>query len=48
MIAMTLQLLRPTIKMEKEYYDFIEEWEKNNEEIIPYSARLLDVDYKTW
>jgi hypothetical protein len=34
--------------MEREYYDFSEEWARNGEEIIPYSARLLGDSYKEW
>ena len=34
--------------MEEQYYDFINEWATHNELIVPYSARLLDMDYKSW
>ena len=34
--------------MEEQYYDFINEWEKHSELIVPYSARLLDMNYKSW
>ena len=31
-----------------EYMDFANEWAGNNEEIIPYAARLLDKSYDEW
>lgn len=34
--------------MEEQYYDFINEWAKHNEPIVPYAARLLDMNYKSW
>lgn len=43
-----IELLKANEVIEEQYYDFINDWEKNNEEIIPYSARLLDMDYKSW
>jgi Predicted acetyltransferase len=43
-----LELKRPTIDMEKEYFDFINEWKEYGQDIVPYSARLLDMDYKSW
>jgi len=45
---MKLELLRASIEMENQYHDFINEWEKEGEAIVPYAARLLDMDYKTW
>lgn len=45
---MNLELKRPTIDMEKEYFDFINEWKEYGQDIVPYSARLLDMDYKSW
>lgn len=45
---MKIELLRPTIEMEEMHYDFIKEWEDAEENIVPYAARLLDMDYKTW
>jgi predicted acetyltransferase len=47
-IYMKLQLLRASNEMEEEYYDFINEWENVQEDIVPYAARLLDMDYKKW
>jgi len=41
-----LELLKANEVIEEQYYDFINDWKKNNEDIIPYSARLLDMDYK--
>lgn len=45
---MKLELIRANYDMEEQYYDFINEWEKYNEAIVPYAARLLDMDYKSW
>ena len=45
---MNLELLKANEDIEEQYYDFIKDWEKNNEEIIPYSARLINMDYKSW
>ena len=45
---MKLELLRASSEMEDQYNDFINDWEKNGEAIVPYAARLLDMDYKTW
>ncbi len=45
---MKLQLIRATHDMEEQYYDFANEWEKHTEPIVPYSARLVDMDYKSW
>jgi predicted acetyltransferase len=45
---MTPQLLKPALNMEEAYYTFAEEWKENNEEIIPYSTRLLGLTYNAW
>jgi len=45
---MKIELLRPTLEMEEMHYDFIREWDEAKENIVPYAARLLDMDYKTW
>jgi predicted acetyltransferase len=45
---MFAKLVKPTLCMEREYYNFSEEWAKNSEEIIPYSARLLGDNYIVW
>lgn len=47
-IDMLAKLVIPTLCMEREYYNFSEEWAGNGEEIIPYSARLLGASYKEW
>jgi len=45
---MSLELLKPTIEMKREFYDFIDEWEKSGEEITPASVNLEGRDYKSW
>ncbi|MBZ9633433.1 GNAT family N-acetyltransferase [Clostridium sp. FP1] len=45
---MKLELLRANNEMEEQYYDFINEWENCGEEITPYGARLLGMNYITW
>ena len=45
---MKLELKRANHEMEAQYYDFINEWKEYNEEIVPYAARLLDMDYNSW
>jgi predicted acetyltransferase len=45
---MKLELSRASSEMEEQYYDFINDWHNNDEAIVPYAARLLDMDYKTW
>lgn len=45
---MKLELLRPDETMEEQYYDFIEEWEKSGEEIVPAAVRSKGMDYKSW
>jgi predicted acetyltransferase len=45
---MKLELLRANNEMEEQYYDFINEWDNSGEAIVPYAARLLDMDYKSW
>ncbi|MEG1257204.1 GNAT family N-acetyltransferase [Clostridium sp.] len=44
---MILKLVEPTIEMEKEYMDYIGEWEKQEGEIVPYASRRNNYDYKT-
>jgi len=34
--------------MEEQYYDFANEWKEHNEEIVPYSSRLLNMNYSEW
>ncbi|MDD5701110.1 MAG: hypothetical protein PHU23_03580 [Dehalococcoidales bacterium] len=43
-----MRLIKPTIEMKNEYLDFFSDWESNNEEITPYSARLLESTYEEW
>jgi Predicted acetyltransferase len=45
---MKLELIKPSIELEDAYYDFVNDWESNNEEITPYAARLLDMTYEKW
>lgn len=47
-IVLKLELIRASYEMEEQYYDFANEWKEHNEEIVPYAARLLDMDYKSW
>jgi len=41
-------LVLPTPEMKDAYLDFAREWAENNEEITPYSARLLGRSYEEW
>jgi len=43
-----MKLIKPKLEMEKQYYDFVAEWEEQGEALTPYSARLLDMDYRSW
>jgi len=45
---MKLELSRADSEMEEQYNDFINDWQNKCEAIIPYAARILDMDYKTW
>ena len=45
---MKVELIRANKEMEEQYHEFANEWKSNGEEITPYAARLLDMDYKTW
>lgn len=45
---MDIKLLKPTLEMEEEYCDFVEEWNQTGQSIVPYSARPLGRDYRTW
>jgi predicted acetyltransferase len=47
-IKLKLELLRANNEMEEQYYDFINEWGNSGEEITPYGARLLGMDYESW
>lgn len=35
---MIFKLIEPTLELEKEYSDYISEWEKSGEKIVPYAA----------
>ena len=47
-----LKLVKPTLSMEKEYMDYITEWEATGEKIIPSASKQDDKNYKdlisTW
>lgn len=45
---MNVELVRASKEMKEQYLSFINDWEKDGEEITPYAARLQDMDYKTW
>ena len=45
---MNIKLVRPTMEMEQEYYEYISEWEQVEEEIVPYALRPLGREFKTW
>ena len=47
-INLKLKLITANDEMEEQYYDFINEWEKCGEAIVPYSSRLIDMNYKSW
>ena len=47
-LGQKLELIKPNMDLEKEYHDFAKEWENCGEEIIPFSARLLDMNYREW
>jgi len=42
---MIFMLIQPTLEMGKEYNDYISEWEKSGEEIVPYASRRTGVGY---
>ncbi|MEG0307246.1 MAG: GNAT family N-acetyltransferase [Clostridium sp.] len=44
---MIFKLVEPTIEMEKEYMDYIGEWEKQKGEIVPSASRRNNYDYNT-
>jgi predicted acetyltransferase len=45
---MKFELIIPNENMEQQYHDFVSDWDKHGEEIVPYAARLLDMDYDAW
>jgi predicted acetyltransferase len=40
------RLIEPTLEMGKEYNDYIDEWEKTGEKIVPAASRRSACDYK--
>lgn len=45
---MKLELQRAYPEMEAMFLAFTKEWDSNGEEITPYAARLLDMNYPEW
>lgn len=45
---MNLKLVYPTLEMEPLYFDYIDEWKKSGETIVPGFADPSNKDYKTW
>lgn len=45
---MSIELKRATPEMRIYIYDFIDEWIKNGEEVVPASVRLAYYDFDTW
>ncbi|GAA0126485.1 GNAT family N-acetyltransferase [Clostridium sp. CTA-19] len=45
---MELKLVKVNINLKEEYYDFIREWKKTNEKIVPMAVDLKDMDYSQW
>lgn len=43
---MIFKLVEPTIEMEKQYNDYISEWEKIEEKVVPYASRRSIVAYE--
>ena len=43
---MNFKLEKPIIEMENEYNDYINEWEKSEEKIVPYAARREGQEFK--
>lgn len=43
---MILKLVKPTIEMENEYVEYISEWEKAGDKIVPSAAKRSIKDYK--
>lgn len=40
-----LKLVKPTIEFEHEYIDYISEWEKSGEKIVPFASRRDGFDF---
>ncbi|MBM7616233.1 GNAT family N-acetyltransferase [Alkaliphilus hydrothermalis] len=45
---MKLELVRASKEIEEAYYEFIKEWEKNGQSIVPMSVQLRNMDFDTW
>ncbi len=43
-----MKLVKINLELENAYYDFINEWESQGEEIIPFAARLLDRNFESF
>ncbi len=43
-----MKLVKINLELEKAYYDFINEWDVQGEEIIPFAARLLDRTFESF
>jgi predicted acetyltransferase len=41
-------LVKATLDMEEQFLDFASDWEAHHEAIVPYSARLLNMNYHEW
>lgn len=44
---MIFKLVKPDIEMEREYNDYINEWENSGEKIVPYASRRDGQDFKS-
>lgn len=45
---MNVKLIKPTLEMEEEYYEYTNEWLEVKEPIVPYSSRTLGRNFETW
>lgn len=45
---MALKLEQPSASLKQAFLSFTEDWNRNNEEIIPYGFRLLGRTYEEW
>ncbi len=41
-----LKLVKPTLSMEKEYLDYITEWEATGEKIVPSASKRDNMNFK--
>ena len=44
---MSFRLVKPSLEIEQEYIDYIDEWERSGEKIVPYAARRDGMDFKS-